>query len=188
MNLAVLEKAANAHAMGDGLPPVEKWNPENCANTHMQILRDGTWMHEGSPIGRVALVRLFSTILRKDADGQTWLVTPVEKVRVQVDVAHFIAGVVDRKGTGESQELYFTTNVGDVVRVDDAHRIKVETDPDTLEPLPLLSVRGRLQALISRPCFYQLVEWAEERNGVLGIQSAGTFFPLGPKGVHEVDA
>lgn len=187
MNLAELEKAAKAHASGSGLPPVEKWNPENCANTHMQILRDGTWMHEGSPIGRKRLVKLFSTVMRKDEDGQTWLVTPVEKVPVEVDVAHFIAGTVDRTGTGEAQELYFTTNVGDVVRADAAHPVLVTTDPETLEPLPLLSVRGRLQALISRPAFYQLVEWAEEKSGVLGIWSAGAFFAMGPKGVHAVD-
>lgn len=187
MNLAALEKAARVQATGSGLPPVEKWNPENCANTHMQILRDGTWMHEGSPIGRKRLVRLFSTVLRKDEDGRTWLVTPVEKVLVQVDVAHFIAGTVDRMGDGEAQELFFTTNVGDVVLADADHPVTVATDPETLEPLPLLLVRGRLQALISRPAFYQLVEWAEEQDGALGIWSRKSFFPLGPKGVHEVD-
>lgn len=183
MRLENLIKSAKANSSGDGLPPVESWNPQNCANMQMQILRDGTWLHDGKPIVRPALVKLFSTILRKDDDGQTWLVTPVEKVKVEVELAHFIATLADR----DENSLYFTTNVGDVVRADEKHPIWVETDPQTKAPQPYIRVRGRLDALLARPVFYQLVEWAKEKQQQLGVSSQGCFFPLGPKGAHLVD-
>src|SRR5262245_49882363 len=95
--------------------PVESWNPTHCGEAGFEILRDGSWRHEGTPIGRESLVRLFASILRKDADGETYLVTPVEKIRVRVEDAPFLAVRVDRHGAGRDQTLVFTTNVGDVV-------------------------------------------------------------------------
>ncbi len=186
MSLETLLQAARTNADGKVLPPVESWHPENCANTHMQILRNGTWLHEGQPITRPSMVKLFSTILRKDDTGETWLVTPVEKVQVLVDAAPFVAGLVDQHITDTGPDLYFTTNVGDVVRADAAHPLRIETNPDTLEPQPFILVRGRLEALLGRAVFYQLVEWAEERDGQLGVVSHEQFFPLGPVGAHVI--
>ncbi len=187
MSLENLIQAARQNASGEGLPPVADWHPENCANMDIRILRNGNWLHEGSPILRPELVKLFASILRKDADGTTWLVTPVEKVKVHVELAHFIAITVDRDQSSRHQDLFFTTNVGDVVRLDHKHFLRVGTNKQTGEPQPLLRVRGRLDALLSRPVFYQLVEWAEERDKQLGVNSAGEFFALGPKGAHIID-
>jgi len=187
MRLENLIDAANANISGDGLPPVEQWNPVNCANMQMQILRDGSWLHDGDIIARPALVKLFSTILRKDQGGQTWLVTPVEKVRVTVDVAHFIAISVEKITDENIQSLYFTTNVGDVVKLDNQHPLTINTNSKTNTPEPLIRVRGRLDALLSRPVYYQLVEWAEEKNQQLGVFSDDSFFILGGKGEHLID-
>ncbi|MBL4595755.1 MAG: DUF1285 domain-containing protein [Robiginitomaculum sp.] len=187
MDIENLMKAAKANTQGQGLPPVENWNPEHCANMSMKILRDGTWLHEGKPIRRHSLIKLFSTILRKDETGVTWLVTPVEKVRVEVEAAPFIATEVTRSLGSSGPSLYFTTNVGDVVCADADHPIRVETNPKTLEPAPFVLVRGRLEAMLSRPVFYQLVNWAEEQNEQLGVISQQCFFALGPTGVHQVD-
>jgi hypothetical protein len=157
-----------------GLPPVHLWNPPNCGAIDIRILRDGTWRHEGSPIGRETLVRLFSTVLRKDPDG-FYLVTPVEKLRIAVDDAPFVAVAVERAGDA----LRFTTNVGDVVEAGKDHALRVETDPETLEPAPYVEVRRGLEARLSRPVFYELVEMAETRDGALGVASNGVWFPLG---------
>ncbi len=165
------------------LPPVHQWNPEFCGDMDMRIARDGTWFYMGSPIGRKKLVELFSTVLRRDADDEFYLVTPVERLRIRVDDAPFVAVQVDCINPGKDQELLFRTNVGDIVKADDDNPIKVVTDPETLEPSPYVLVRDRLEALIARPVFYELVERAEERihNGIteLGIYSCGEFFSLG---------
>jgi len=187
MRLESLMQSAKKNASQQGLPPVEQWNPQNCANMDLRILRDGTWLHDAKPIVRHELVKLFSTILRKDADGTTWLVTPVEKVRVKVDTAHFVAVAVDRDESSVNPELFFTTNVGDVVRLDKDHPLQVGTKAQTEEPEPLIRVRGRLEALLSRPVFYQLVAWAEEKDQQLGVYSGRDFFALGPKGAHLID-
>ena len=175
--------AAARQAPGRGLPPVHLWNPAHCGDIDIVIRRDGLWLHEGTPIGRDALVRLFSTILRKDPDG-FHLVTPVEKMRITVEDAPFIAVSADRDGTA----LRFSTNVGDVVEAGPDNPIRVEMDAATGEPRPYLHVRRGLEALIRRPVFYQLVEMAEERDTpegpVLGIGSNGAWFPLGPAGIH----
>ena len=165
--------AAAKQAPGRGLPPVHLWNPAHSGEIDIVIKRDGRWFHEGSPIGREALVRLFSTILRKDPDG-TYLVTPVEKLRIVVEDAPFIAVRVDREG----KALKFRTNVGDEVAAGPEHPIRVETGDDG-EPRPYLHVRGGLEALISRPVFYELVEIAEQRGAELGVTSDGVWFPLG---------
>ena len=166
------------------LPPVHLWNPENCGDIGMEIRKDGSWWHEGTRITRQKLVELFSTILRKDDDGSTYLVTPYEKVIVHVEDAPFIAVRVDRVGEGPDQTLIFTTNLGDSVAADAEHPIRVETDPETLEPSPYVLIRGRLEAKIGRPPFYELADMCEERDGLYGVWSRGTFFPIGPVSVQ----
>lgn len=176
--LAVLKSQAGGVIENDRpLPPVERWNPSRCGDIGLEILRDGAWRHQGAPIAREALVRLFSTILRKDADGQTYLVTPGEKVRVRVEDAPFTAIRVDRHGTGETQTLAFTTNVGDVVTAGSEHPIRVAGD--RAEPRPHVLVRGRLEARILRAPIYELAEWAEPRDGKLGVWSGGVWFEIG---------
>jgi len=180
-----LIKAAEAAETGGGLPPVERWEPEYCGEMDMVIRRDGSWWHEGTRIGREKLIRLFSRILRKDEDGETYLVTPVEKIRIEVEAAPFLAVRVDAEGEGEAQKIAFLTNMDDAVILGPDHRLRVETSPDG-EPDPYVHVRGRLEALITRAAFYDLAELAvegEDGDGrpVMGVWSRGVFFPLGPK-------
>jgi hypothetical protein len=166
-----------------GLPPVHLWNPAHCGDIDIVIRKDGLWFHEGSPTGREALVRLFSTVLRKDPDG-FHLVTPVEKMRITVEDAPFIAVRVDRQGDG----LKFLTNVGDEVLAGPDNPIRVEADPETGEPRPYVHVRRGLEARIARPVFYELVEMATEHETpegpVLAVESDGAVFPVGPVGAH----
>ena len=170
-----LEAVAEAakQAPGRGLPPVHLWNPAHSGEIDIVIRRDGSWAHEGSTIQREALVRLFSTVLRKDPDG-IYLVTPVEKLKIRVEDAPFIATRVDREGAA----LKFQTNVGDEVEAGPDNAIRVEVGEDG-EPRPYVHVRRGLEALIARPVFYQLVDLAEEREGALGVASNGAWFPLG---------
>ena len=158
--------------------PVDSWNPTHCGDIGLEILKDGVWRHEGTRITREALIRLFSTILRKDADGETYLVTPVEKVKVRVEDAPFLAIRVDRDGSGRDQTLVFTTNVGDVVAADADHRIRVSFDRVTGEPRPYVLVRGRLEARILRAPFLELADWTVEHEGRQGLWSRGVFFPI----------
>lgn len=165
------------------LPPVDRWNPPFCGNLDMRIATDGTWFYLGTPIGRPALVRLFSTILRREADGSYVLVTPVEKVGLTVEDAPFIAVRVDVAGKGERQTLTFMTNVGDTVDAGREHPLRVTFRGVEREPRPYVHVRGRLEARISRAVFYELVGLAEERATAsgreLGVWSGGVFFSLG---------
>ena len=180
-----LERVTQAakQAPGRGLPPVHLWNPAHCGEIDIVIKRNGLWFHEGTPIGREALVRLFSTVLRKDPDG-IYLVTPVEKMKITVEDAPFVAVRVDRDG----ERLRFLTNVGDEVEAGPDNAIRVETDAATGEPRPYLHVRRVLEALIARPVFYELVEMAEARETAegpqLGVASGGAWFPVGPAGAH----
>lgn len=167
--------AAAKQAPGRGLPPVHLWNPPNCGEIDIRIRKDGLWFHEGTPIGREALVRLFSTVLRKDEDG-IYLVTPVEKLKITVEDAPFIAVRVDREG----EVLRFVTNVGDEVEAGPENAIRVEMDEATGEPRPYLHVRRGLEALIARPVFYELVEIARERDGAMQVSSNGAWFTVGP--------
>ena len=169
-----------ARAAGEGLPPVDRWNPDYCGEMDLVIRRDGTWWHEGVRITRDRLVRLFSTILRKDDDGIHYLVTPVEKIGIRVEVAPFLAVRVDAAGEGRAQSLVFTTNVGDLAEAGPDHPLDVSVDPATGEPTPLVRVRGRLDALLARPVFYELAELAVEHEGRMGVWSGGVFFPLEP--------
>ncbi len=174
--------AAAAKVAGErGLPPVHLWHPAHCGEIDIRIRKDGVWFHEGTPIGREALVRLFSTVLRLDPDGYH-LVTPVEKMKITVEDAPFIAVRVDREG----DVLRFETNVGDVVEAGPDNIIRVETDPVTGEPRPYLHVRRGLEALIARPVFYELVEMAQARDTdegpEFGVASNGAWFPIAPAG------
>lgn len=178
---ALIGRAARA---GKGLPPVERWNPEFCGDLDMEIKRDGTWFYLGTPIGRLPLVQLFSTVLRKDDDGKTYLVTPVEKVGIRVEDAHFVAVEVDASGTGGDQVLTFRTNVGDVVEAgpDNPLRFVDEDETDGLKPYVL--VRGRLEALVARPVMYELAELGEEIEvdgvAMFALRSKGEVFPVMP--------
>ena len=167
-------------AAGRKLPPVERWSPAHCGEIDIRIARDGTWFHQGTPVGRRELVRLFSTILRREGDDY-YLVTPAEKMRIQVEDAPFLAVLLEVRGAGREQQLAFTTNVGDEVIADAEHRIRVESAPESGEPAPYVHVRGGLEARISRSVFYQLADIAVpgERAGELGVWSAGVFFPIG---------
>jgi hypothetical protein len=169
--------ATARQAPGRGLPPVHLWRPDHCGQIDIVIRRDGVWLHEGAPIGRSELVRLFSTVLRKDPDGYC-LVTPVEKLGLKVEDLPFRAVAVAR----EDDRLVFTTDVGDLVVAGPEHPIEVETDPVTGEPAPALRVRADLWARIARPVFYELVETAEVEEGRLTVRSAGAAFALGPEG------
>ncbi|SEL09841.1 hypothetical protein SAMN05216214_10839 [Atopomonas hussainii] len=169
-----------------GLPPVHLWNPPFCGDIDMRIARDGTWFYLGTPIGRKPMVRLFSTVLRHDDDGCFYLVTPVEKVRITVDDAPFVAVELTASGEGEAQVLTFRTNVDDETVAGPEHPLRVELDPATQEPAPYVHVRANLDALIARSVFYQLVELAvpQEIDGQpwLGVWSSGVFYPIGPVG------
>lgn len=169
------------------LPPLLNENdgkgPTLCGDIDMRIGRDGTWYYHGSPIGRKELVRLFASVLSRDADGDFWLITPAEKCRIVVEDAPFIAIELSRRGEGRDQVLVLRSNVDDTVTVDGDHPIRVETNAATGEPSPYVLVRDRLEARISRAVFYELVDLgrAEETGGesVYGVWSSGDFFPLG---------
>jgi hypothetical protein len=165
---------AARHAPGRGLPPVHLWHPEHCGDIDILIRADGVWMHEGSPIGRAELVRLFSTVLRKDLDGYH-LVTPVEKLRIKVEDLPFRAVAVQ----AADGVLSFTTDVGDVVEAGANHPVVVETDAVTGEPAPRVHVRADLWARIARSVFYDLVERGEAADGRLVVRSGGEAFSLG---------
>ena len=172
--------AASAKAASKrGLPPVHLWNPPFCGDLDMRIARDGTWFYLGTPIGRPELVRLFSTILRKDGDDY-FLVTPVEKVGITVDDAPFVAVDFEPSGTQDAQVLTFETNVGDTVQAGPDNPIRVERDPETGEPSPYVLIRANLEALIDRKSFYRLVEIGAHHGGWFGLWSGGTFFRVIP--------
>ena len=179
------ERPAAAETLADtlrrkNLPPVNDWHPARCGGIDIRIARDGSWHHEGAPIHRKALYCLFASVLRRDDDDEYYLVTPDEKLRIQVDDAPFQAVLLDVRGSGRRQELVFTTNCDDRVVCDAQHPLRVTIDPDSGEPSPYVLVRDRLEALIARPVFYQLVDLAEARDDELGIRSSGCYFTLGP--------
>jgi uncharacterized protein len=167
---------------GKGPAPVEKWNPPYCGDIGMKIRADGVWFYAGTPIGRMPLVKLFSSVLRKDADGKHYLVTPAEKVDVEVADAPFLAVEMEVRGSGREQSLIFRTNVDDIVTAGPEHPIRFAVEPGSQGLKPYLHVRGRLEALVTRALYYDLVEMAveETREGVrqLGLWSGGAFFPM----------
>jgi len=173
-----IASSAKAASKG-GLPPVHLWNPPFCGDLDMRIARDGTWFYLGTPIGRPGLVKLFSSILRKDEDSY-FLVTPVEKVGITVDDAPFVA--VDF--TVQDGEITFETHVGDTVVASADNPIRVVRDEKTGEPSPYVLVRANLEALIDRKSFYRLVDIGEVDtvDGVdwFGVRSKQMFFPIIP--------
>ena len=158
------------------LPPVDKWDPTHCGDSEMRIARDGTWHHQGSPIGRQAMVRLFSTILRREPDGRFVLVTPVEKLDIEVEDAPFVAVELKAEGEGESATLAFRLNTGDLVVAGPANPLRFESGPEG--PHPYLRVRGGLDALVARPVYYELAELALAGGDPPGLWSGGAFFPM----------
>ena len=178
---------AAARVKARGLPPIHQWNPPHCGDIGLKISRDGVWSYQGSPIGRVAMVRLFSTILRRDPDGHV-LVTPVEKVSVEVEDAPFLAVEMQVEGLGEARALRLRTNVDDWVSVDAAHPLRFEPGPSGgLKPYVL--VRDKLWALVARPVFYDLAALGEVREiegrEMFGIACGGAFFPMSPADTLE---
>lgn len=163
---------------GGGLVGFE-W-PEGTQDFGISIRRDGTWMHRGDPIRREKLVQLFATILQKDDAGVYWLVTPVEKGRIDVEDAPFTAVemLVENRGVS-AQSLSFRTNLGYWVTAGQAHALRVSEDPESGEPSPYIHIRDGLEALIIRAVFYDLVALAEERAGGLHVLSNGVWFELG---------
>lgn len=181
--IAGLSLSEIAQMAADGrLPPVEKWNPDHCGDSSMRIAADGQWWHEGSPIGRTALVRLFSTVLRREPDGGHVLVTPVEKLSIEVEDAPFIAVEMESEGEGEARRLAFRTNVGDLVIAGPERPLTIEDRGHGEHPY--LRVRGGLDALVARPVYYELANLALNEapgpGGRTGLWSDGAFFALEP--------
>ena len=166
-----------------GPPPVHLWNPPYCGEMDMRIARDGTWYHEGTPIGRAPMVKLFSSILKREGD-RFYLVTPVEKLGIQVDDAPFLATDFTADGTGRTQRLTFATKTEDEVVAGPDHAIRVTRDAETGEPSPYIHIRAGMEALIDRKTFYRLVDLGtqEDVDGTpwFGVWSAGVFFPMIP--------
>ena len=178
---ALEEIAAAARTTGTkGLPPVHLWNPPFCGDLDMRIARDGTWFYLGTPIGRPALVRLFSGVLKREGDKH-FLVTPVEKVGIRVDDAPFMAVEMQCEGDGEDRVLHFRTNVDDWVTCDAEHRLRFEMADDG-GLTPYLHVRSNLWAKVTRALYYDLVELGGERivdsHAKFGVASSGAFFAM----------
>ena len=168
-------------------PPSRPGHPPavELGDLDMRIARDGTWFYRGSPITRMKLVKLFASVLRREPDGLYWLVTPVERGRVTVEDAPFIAVAVDREGEGRHQRLIFRTNLDEIVTAGADHELRVETAADGA-PAPYILVRSGLEARLARPVFYELVEWGQEEpvagESQFGVWSGGMFFRLGELG------
>ncbi|HUP67318.1 MAG TPA: DUF1285 domain-containing protein [Sphingomicrobium sp.] len=159
------------------LPPVDEWNPERCGDSGMRIARDGTWYHEGEPIRRPSMVRLFSTVLRREADGRHVLVTPVEKLDIAVDATAFRAVEMESEGAGRDRRIAFQLDSGDAVIMGPAHPLRIERS-DT-GPSPRILVRHGLEAELSRSVYYELAELAlAEASDPPGVWSDGAFFAL----------
>ena len=171
--------ASVAAVKSRGLPPVHLWNPPFCGDLDMRIARDGTWFYQGTPIGRPGLVRLFSSILKKE-DGKYFLVTPVEKVGITVDDAPFVAVDFEVSGNAEDQSLRFETQVGDHMTAGPDNPIRVVRDEETGEPSPYVHVRAGLDALIDRKSFYRLVDLGTHHDDWFGVWSGGVFFRIIP--------
>jgi hypothetical protein len=178
---ALISRATRA---GKGLPPVDRWNPEFCGDIDMEIRADGTWFYLGTPIGRMPLVQLFSTVLRRDADGRTYLVTPVEKVGIRVVDAPFVAVETNVSGERPNQIVTFRTNVGDVVEAGPGHPLRFVDEAATGGLKPYVLVRGRLEALVARPVMYELVGHGEEieigGRTMFAVRSKGEVYPIMP--------
>lgn len=177
-DLSGLSLAEIAQAVAERrLPPVEQWDPPRCGDSQMRIARDGTWYHEGAPIGRMAMVRLFSSVLRREPDGRHVLVTPAEKLDIAVEDAAFVAVEVRSEGSGTARRLAFRLNTDEVVIAGPEHALHFAETADG--PHPYLRVRGGLEALIARSVYYELAELAlADDTGPIGLWSDCAFFPF----------
>ncbi len=174
-------RGARGHTRGQWPAPVHLWNPPYCGEIGLAIAADGSWSYQGSPIGRRALVELFASVLRKDEDGRHYLVTPVEKIGIEVADAPFLAVAMRAEGQGAAQTLIFRTNLDEEVRADSQHPLRFERDPDNDGLRPYVLVRGRLEARLTRALAYDLVGLAMAQAGEgegLGVWSGGAFFPM----------
>ncbi len=165
-------------AKAKGLPPVHLWNPPFCGDIDMRIAADGLWHYMNSPIGRMPLVKLFASILRYDADGKYYLITPVEKCGIRVDDAPFVAIRMRVDGVGRDQCIYFETNVDDEVVVGPDHPLRVADEVGTGGLKPYVLVRANLEALVSRALFYDLVALGVNEGEWFGVWSSGVFYPM----------
>jgi uncharacterized protein len=172
--------AALAAQAGKPAPerPVESWNPPHCGSIDMRIAADGTWHYCGSLIAREALVRLFASVLRREADGEYVLVTPVEKLAITVEDSPFVAVEMAVDGEGANQSLTFRTDVGDIVTAGPEHPLRFAVEAGTGGLKPYLNVRGRLEARLARQLVFELAELADKHAGLDGVWSAGAFFPF----------
>ena len=148
----------------NSLPPVDKWNPDFCGDIDMRIMRNGKWFYMGSEIKRPAMIKLFSRILRLDEDNHYYLVTPVEKVRIQVEDAPFVATSIHQEIKNGIKYLYFTTNLNEKILLSNQNPIDIKIDINTEEPSPYIHVRKNLKALISRSVFYELIDLAKKQT------------------------
>ena len=175
--------ASAGGATGKGPPPLHLWNPPFCGDIDMRIARDGTWFYLGTPIGRPGLVKLFSSIIKREGDAY-FLVTPVEKVGITVDDAPFLAIDLESTGTDYNQRVTFTTQVGDTAVAGPANPLRVIRDAATGEPSPYILIRANLEALIDRKSFYRLIDLCQHKvhDGAnwFGLWSDGVFFPIIP--------
>ena len=159
------------------LPPVADWNPGHCGHSQMKILRGGRWLHEGQPISRPEMIRLFANILRRERDGSYVLVTPAEKLDIDVEDAPFVATAMTSEGAGVDRRLAFQLNTGDIVIADSEHRLRFE--PDDAGVAPYLHVRNGLEARLTRSVYYELAALAIEADGEpAGVWSNGCFFAM----------
>lgn len=183
-NLA--EQVKSAQSPGKGLPPLEKWHPELLGDIDIVIARDGQWLYQGKPIPRESVVRLFSTILRREDDGHYYLVTPVEKWRIQVEDAPLLAHSLDVSGEGRDQVLSVTTNVGETLTIGEEHPLCVGTYPGSDEPRPVVNVRHGIEARLATAAYYDLAELATEENpeggSAIGVWSKGNFYKIAGNG------
>lgn len=176
LNFAELERLIKERR----LPPVDRWNPEECGHSEMRIARDGTWYHQGSAINRPEMVRLFSTVLRRESDGRHMLVTPQEKLEIDVDVTAFRAVDMTIEGCGRDQTIAILLDSGDAVILGPEHPLSIVETSEGVSPR--IGVRHGLEAELSRPIYYELADLAlADEGGHLGIWSQGTFFSLEPR-------
>lgn len=169
-----------------GQPPLECWHPELSGDMDLRICRDGQWIHKGEPMGREAVVKLFSTILRREDDGQYYLLTPVEKWRIQVEDTPLLAHSLEVESAGEQQVIKLTTNVGEILEVGDEHPLKIDNYEGSGQPRPVIGVRHGLDARLVTAAYYDLAEHVVEQTvdgkSVLGVFSHGNFYKIGQGG------
>lgn len=182
----IAEQVENAQASSNGLPPLDKWHPELSGDIDIVIARDGQWLYQGKAIGREAIVRLFSTILRREDDGHYYLVTPVEKWRITVEDVPLLAHSLHASGEGREQVLSVTTNTGEAIEIGEAHPLHVGTYEGTDEPRPVVKLRHGIEARLVTAAYYDLAdlvtEEATDGETAIGVWSGGNFYKIAANG------